>query len=108
MVKLNSLGEIKEVIKNNNFSFLYFGNGSCGVCTALLPKINEVLKEYPNIKTAYIEIDDIKLAMERYSIFTIPAILMYVEGKETIREARFISVDDIEKKIKRISIMYES
>lgn len=108
MIKLNSLEEIEEIIKNNNLSFLYFGNESCGVCTALLPKINEVLKEYKDIKSIYIEIDDIKLAMERYSIFTIPAILMYVEGKETIREARFISVDDIEKKIKRISIMYES
>ncbi|SUY46778.1 thiol-disulfide isomerase and thioredoxin [Clostridium putrefaciens] len=107
MVKLNSLQEIEEYIKSNDISFLYFGNETCGVCTALLPKIIEILKRYPNIKMAYIEIDDVKLAMERYSIFTIPVILLYVEGKETIREARFISVNDVEEKLKRISTIYK-
>ncbi|WP_029452824.1 thioredoxin family protein [Clostridium algidicarnis] len=107
MIKLNSLEEIEEFIKNNDFSFLYFGDETCGVCMALLPKISKVLKEYPNIKAAYIEIDDVKLAMERYSIFTIPVVLLYVEEKETIREARFISVNDVEEKVKRIATIYK-
>ncbi len=40
--------------------------------------------------------------------FTIPGILLFVEGKESIREARHISVQDIDNRISRYcSLLFE-
>ncbi|MDI3477356.1 MAG: hypothetical protein PWQ59_881 [Thermoanaerobacterium sp.] len=35
----------------------------------------------------------------KFSIFTVPTVLLFAEGKEVIREARFISMDMLEEKI---------
>jgi hypothetical protein len=36
-----------------------------------------------------------------YNMFTIPGILLFIEKKETIREARNISIIDLNSKISR-------
>ncbi|WP_032121421.1 thioredoxin family protein [Clostridium amazonitimonense] len=107
MIKLNSTEDIDFFIQKNNIAVLYFGNSSCGVCEALLPKFKDLLVKFPNVKSAYVEIEDVKKSMAKYSIFTIPVILLYVEQQEVLREARFISINDIEDKIQRIIKLYE-
>ena len=78
---------------------LYFGTNSCGVCVDVKSKVGDMLKKYPRIKAYQVDIDDsIKIATN-YSIFTIPAILLFIRGKETIREARHISILDLDKKL---------
>lgn len=101
MVKIESLEEIKNAIKNDDMVMLYFGMDSCGVCVDLMPKVEEMLKTFPKVKSY--EIDsrkDLKLSAE-FDVFTVPVIVIYVQGKETIREARLISVPDLENKIRR-------
>ncbi len=69
-----------------------------GVCVDVKSKVGDMLKKYPRIKAYQVDIDDsIKIATN-YSIFTIPAILLFIRGKETIREARHISILDLDKK----------
>lgn len=101
MVKMNSTDEIKKQVEDSTMALVYFGTETCGVCVDLKPKVIEMLKAYPEIK--YMEVDahkSIRVAAD-HSIFTIPGIIVYAEGKEVIREARHISVGDLENKIKR-------
>lgn len=98
---LTSKETIKELINNNKMLLLYFSNNTCGVCHVLKPKVEKLLKNYPEIKSYQIDLEkSLEIAAE-YSIFTIPAILVFIEGKEIIREARFISIQDMESKINR-------
>jgi thioredoxin-like negative regulator of GroEL len=101
MIIANSNELIKELISNNHIVLLYFGSNTCNVCTAIKPKIEELLKHYPEIKSAYIDAEKSLEISSAYSIFTIPAVLLYIEGKETIREARHIGMQDINNKIER-------
>lgn len=101
MNMVNSLEEIKELIENNQMILLYFGSSSCSVCSAVKPKIEEILKDYPEIKSVQIDVEKSLDVSAAYNIFTIPAILVYIEGKEIIREARNISIQDLSSKIDR-------
>ncbi|GAA0729548.1 thioredoxin family protein [Clostridium malenominatum] len=99
MKMLNSLEEIKNFIKENRLSFIYFSSNSCSVCHVLLPKIEELLKSYPKIQLGKVEIDNVTMAAGEFFVFTLPCVLMFADEKEIIREARFISVMELEEKV---------
>ena len=101
MIKLDSPDSISKFIKENKLSMLYFSSNSCSVCAGLLPKIEELMKKYNKIASAKVEIDKLQLVAGEYSIFTLPAVIIFIEGKEIIREARFISIIELEEKIQR-------
>ncbi|MBU5483780.1 thioredoxin family protein [Clostridium sp. MSJ-11] len=101
MITLNSTEEIKDFIKENDLAFIYFSSNNCSVCHALLSKIEELLKSYPKIKMVKVEIDNVTMAAGEFSVFTLPCILMFAQGKEIIREARFISIMELEGKIQK-------
>lgn len=106
MEKLNSNKTIEELIKLNDMVLLYFGGSSCNVCINLKPKIEEILIKYPKIKSVHIDIENSVNISSFYSIFTIPAIILFIDGKETTRKARFINLQDLESKISRYYNLY--
>ena len=101
MIELNTFDEMNEFIKNNTVVMIYFASEGCGVCGALLPKIEKMVIKFQKLKIGKVKVDKFTEAAGQYSIFTLPAILVYIEGKEIIREARFISVEMLEKTIER-------
>jgi thiol-disulfide isomerase/thioredoxin len=92
---------IEKLINNNEMVLIYFGSESCGVCGVMKPKVEEILKNYPSIKNIEVNVEKSKKIAALYNIFTIPGILVYIEGKEIIREVRHISLQDINSKIER-------
>ncbi len=101
MIDLKSLEEAERLISKNPMTLLYLSRPDCGVCTAIRPKVEGLLKEYPRVSAGYVDLDQIPEAAGRFSVYSIPAILVYAEGKETVREARYISMDELETKIAR-------
>lgn len=101
MAILKSIEEIDNFISKARFALLYFSSDSCGVCASLFPKIEVLLKEYPAIELAKADIGQVPAVAGAYSIFTIPAILVFMDGKEIIREARHISVELLKERIER-------
>ena len=101
MQELNTLDEMDEFIKNNTIAMIYFASEGCSVCGVLLPKIEEMITKFPKLKISKVQVDKFMEAAGQYSIFTLPAILVYIEGKEIIREARFISVEILERTLER-------
>lgn len=101
MENLCAKERIEELINVNEMVLLYFGSETCGVCNSLKPKVIELLKTFPKIKSGEVDVEGQTAIAAYYNIFTIPAILLYIDGKESIREARHISIEDIESKISR-------
>lgn len=65
-----------------------------------------MLERYPKIKFKKINIDECTEIAGQFSIFTIPAILFFINGKEVIRKARFISMDELEENISRYYTLF--
>ncbi|MCX7903135.1 MAG: thioredoxin family protein [Caloramator sp.] len=101
MLTLNSNNEIKDFISTNQMVVLYFTVEGCNVCKVLLPKIEEMLQRYPNVKLAKIDVSKTLEAAGAYSIFAYPTMLLFIEGKEYARESRYVSVEGFEETIRR-------
>lgn len=98
---VNSIEEINEFKNNNDMLLIYFGSNSCGVCTAMMPKLEKMLEKYPSIKAVKVDAENSVELSATYNVFTIPVIILFIQGKETIREARIISLINLEQKISR-------
>ena len=103
---IDSKQEIGKITNNNNMAIIYFGSNDCGVCGALKPKVEELLTNYPKIKAVQVDVNKSQEIAAFYNIFTIPGILFFIDGKEILREARFISVPDLDNKISRYYNLY--
>nr|WP_312579907.1 thioredoxin family protein [Sedimentibacter sp.] len=106
MELLDSNEKLNGLLEKNDMVFMYFGSKDCNVCSTIKPKLEKILKKYPNIKVIQIDMNDSLLISSAYNIFTIPSIILFVDGKETIREARFINLKDLEIKISRYYKLY--
>jgi thioredoxin-like negative regulator of GroEL len=107
MQEFENLDEIKNFIHSGRIRLIYLSRPECGVCTAIKPKVINIIDEYPEMEGAYINMDKIPESAGEFSIFTIPGIIVYIDGKEIIREARYISIEDISSRIDRFyGMMY--
>lgn len=108
MKNLNSMTEIKNFISSGEMRMLYLSRPDCGVCLALIPKIEDMILEFPDLEGRYIDLDQLPEAAGEFSIFTIPGILVFIQGKETIRKARYVSVEELKNEIKRYDSLLKS
>lgn len=102
LTDLNSIEMIDAFTEENELSFLYISRTNCSVCQALLPQVQELMEDYPEIKLGYINADDVPEVAGKFSIFTIPVLLLFYEGKEYIREARIVHMELFDEKINKI------
>lgn len=80
----------------------YFTQEGCSVCNALLPKIIELIA---GLKLTTLEIVDLKKESSYsglYSVFTIPTIIVFAEGKESFRLSRSFSVYELGERLERL------
>ena len=96
------MADIEAMLAENTLSFLYLSRPDCSVCQGLLPQIKELMSNYPTIKTGYVNTDEIPEVAGRFSIFTVPVLLLFVEGKEYVREARIVHLDLFKEKLDNI------
>lgn len=103
MNNLNSINDIKDFIKENKFVMLYFSSEGCNVCDDILPRLKELLKKHSKIVNGQVEIQNMPSVASVFGVFTIPTIIIYLEGKEIVRQSRYINFLELKEKIKRFS-----
>ena len=101
METINDFDTLISIRDTEAMVLFYLSRPACGVCSAIKPKVIALLKEFPEIRSFYVNLDEIPEAAGGLSVFTIPAVLVYAGGKEIVREARYISMDDLAGKIRR-------
>lgn len=81
---------------------LYFYSNSCSVCLSLRPKIREMAEsEFPKLKYHEIDAEANPLITAEASLFTAPVIILFIDGKEYVREGKYFSVAQLQEKIRR-------
>ena len=102
LAHFNSLENIQKVIASNDSVLLYFETVSCSVGVALKPKVDELLKTtFPKVFMCSIDLNKAPEIAAYYTAFVEPTILVFFDGKETIRKSRNISIRELEFAIKR-------
>ncbi|PAV30528.1 thiol reductase thioredoxin [Virgibacillus profundi] len=102
--ELKDMNTVESFIQENHLAFLYISRTDCSVCHALLPQVQELMMKYPKIKLGHINAEDVEEVAGRFSIFTVPVLLLFVEEKEYLREARIVHMDLFNEKVIKIYV----
>jgi len=97
----NDVEKIKEIINQDEIVLGYFTTTSCNLCKDLLPKIETLLEDYPKITGIKAESDIDQRIVGEYKVFMVPTVILFIQGKETIRLSRNISISELKSKIDR-------
>ncbi len=93
---------INKQIAEESAVMLYFSGNDCGVCEVLKPKIKESFDiNFPDINQIFIEADKYKEIASHFGVFSVPTVLVFLEGKEFSRKSRNISVPMFIEELKR-------
>ena len=103
MNNLNSIDDIKDFIKENKFVMLYFSSDGCTVCDDILPMIKGLLKKHSKVVSGHIKVQDLPSVASIFGIFTVPAIIIFLDEKEIVRQSRYINFLELKEKIQRFS-----
>lgn len=102
----HSLKDVQSFIDAHPLAFLYISRENCSVCQAVKPRVEEILEDFPMIISLEVSADEVPEAASEYTMFTVPALLMFVDGKERFREVRFVVMDNVRGQFKRITEQY--
>ena len=98
--------EFNSFISSNKAAAIYFSTPDCNVCKVLKPKLIEMLaQDFPLINFSYVNCEEAKELAAQQNIFSVPTILFFFEGKEFIRKARFVNLDELKNELGRIYSM---
>ncbi|MCW4030218.1 MAG: thioredoxin [Candidatus Bathyarchaeota archaeon] len=76
----------EQTINSNKVVFVDFWATWCGPCRALAPTIEEVAKEYQGkVLVGKLDVDENPATAERFQVFSIPTMILFVNGQETER-----------------------
>ncbi len=100
--ELTTIDMIHDFLQAHQLSFLYISRQNCSVCHGLLPQVQQMMEKYPEIKMGHIDADEVMEVAGRFSVFTVPVLLLFVDGKEYVREARIVHMDLFNEKINKI------
>jgi thioredoxin 1 len=102
MIGIYNLEALQELMSEKRGLVLYFSNDMCSVCRVLKPKVEDLLADqFPEMELRYIDTDKSPLLSGQYSVFTIPTILIFFDGKEQARLSRNISLHQLTETIAR-------
>jgi len=103
MNNLNSIDDIKEFVKINKFVMLYFSSDRGNVCDDVLPRIEGLLNKNSKVVSGHVEVKNIPFVASVFGVFTIPTIIIYLEGKEIVRQSRYVNFLELKEKIQRFA-----
>jgi thioredoxin-like negative regulator of GroEL len=81
---------------------VYFAGADCGVCHVLEPKVQALLSEhYPRIAFGRVATEQAGELAAQQSVFAVPTLLFFFDGRESFRYARNFSLGEVERDIDR-------
>lgn len=102
MIEIKTNDEFANILKNKSAVLAYFSNKQCNVCQSLKPKLNEVLtKKFPLLEQVYVDVEQLPTLSANYQVFSLPVVLVFFEGKESIRKIRAFGIKEIANDIER-------
>lgn len=94
---IESLEHFQSEKASNEMALFYFSHDECNVCRVLKPKVDELVSEkFPNVKMYYVNTKQTPEVSGQFSIFSVPTILVFIDGRENIRKSRNIGLAELE------------
>lgn len=104
---LKSSEELQQAIANKKILIVQFGADTCAPCHAIRNKIDAWCSNMEDVQYLYIPMEAFSALAAQESVFTVPTIFVYVEGKLTLRESGYFGIDSVFQSIQRCREMLQ-
>ena len=99
---LDSLEQLQLAVTEYDGVLAYFSTPQCNVCKVLRPKLMTLIKQYyPDIICFYVDSTKLPEVSGQYSVFAVPTVLLFIDGKEFARKSRNFSPMQLIQEIQR-------
>ncbi len=99
---MNTIETIQSTLNNKPAVMLYFSAPTCNVCHALKPKLLSAIEtSFERFEIISIDISQTPDISAKFNVFTIPTVLIFLDGQEFLRKSRHMSIDEVIKQIER-------
>lgn len=93
METITELDDFNGFIAAHPAAVIYFSSPGCGVCGSLKPKVFELIEdEFPEMALAEVDCSKAVELAAQQGIHAVPSLLVYFDGRESIRLSRNFSV----------------
>lgn len=82
-ISINKNNFHEEVLNSEKSVLLDFFADWCGPCQRVLPVIDEIARENPDIKVGKINVDEQPELASKFRVYTIPALFVFKNGQIT-------------------------
>ena len=103
MHPVSSLSDLQDRIQAEPALLAYFSTPDCRVCTSLKPKLEALIGErFPRMAGVYVDCATLAEAAAQYSVFAVPTLIVFFDGRETLRRGRGVGIDQLAQEIGRL------
>ncbi len=97
-----TLEALQQIIREEVGVLLYFSGENCNVCHALRPKFKELFEsEFPLIRQIYLDAHENPEISAHFQVFSVPTMIVFLDGREFIREGRAVSLHQMAQQLQR-------
>lgn len=98
---IQSYEEWQLKINEHESVLLFVKTNNCSVCDGLLPQV-EALEENNSLPFYMLNVSEVPEMAGQLSLFTSPVVLLYHQGKEYARFARFVRMKDLQYRLQEL------
>ena len=97
-----TLEALQNIIRSEVGVLLYFSGENCNVCHALRPKFKDLFEnEFSQIKQIYLDAHENPQVSAHFQVFSVPTMIVFLDGREFVREGRAVSLYKMTEQLKR-------
>lgn len=98
MYEVLSFDAWQELLTQQDTLLLFVKTDHCSVCDGLYPQVEVLIEQYP-FPFYYVNVAKVPEMAGQLSLFTAPAVLLFRQGKEMTRFARFVPMEHLRKRL---------
>lgn len=102
------LNEFQQLLQQNAITVGYFSTESCNVCKVLRPQVRQICDKFDNVHFEYVDVEKSPELRGQYLVFSVPTIIIFIEGREHKRLNRYMSLQDFEDELARMAEILNS
>jgi hypothetical protein len=103
MIKLETYSAFQAII-NDPFFVLVAKTEGCSVCKPVAMRIEQMMTAFPQVPLYQLDVEKVEEFRGQHLVFTVPTVLVFEQGREILRESRFVDF----QKIQRLLSLYTS
>jgi thioredoxin-like negative regulator of GroEL len=102
-----SIHNLNDTVAQEQAVLVYFSHHNCNVCNVLRPKVGHMMENhFPQVVLYYVDILHLSEAKSQYAVFAVPTLLVFFDGKEYIREGRYVNLEKFHERLSKLYNLY--